>query len=253
MKTIIYHIKGITKTIELLLKGNFLLFFIPGAIITLFFLWLRSLTSSLDAAADLTSDTSWWNSVLEYLNSGIHKAFSIFNFLIDQLYIFIVLTVLSPFNTFLGEKMDTKLTGQEFGGGFIRFINDFFRMIFVVLLALILQFFALGIYWIISYFIDNPFIDEIAYFLISAFFFGFSFYDFALERYEINVMGSLGFAFRNPLTMILTGGIFLLIYNIPLIGIPISPVITLMISTVVYLYIRKRLPLHKVQNIDSNE
>ena len=253
MKTINYHIKGITKTIELLSKGNFLLFFIPGAIITLFFLWLRSFTSSINDAVELASDTSWLDWFYGYINSGVHKAFGILDTIFNQLYIFVVLTLLSPFNTFLGEKMDTKLTGQEFSGGFIRFINDFFRMIFVVFIALILEFFTLGIYWIISYFIGSPVIDEIMYFLIAAFFFGFSFYDFALERYEINVMGSLRFAFRNPLTMILTGGIFLLIYNIPLIGIPISPVLTLMISTVVYLYIRKRLPAHKAQTIDTNE
>ncbi len=253
MKTINYHIKGISKTIELLSKGNFLLFFVPGAIITLFFLGVKSITSSIDTATELTSDTSWWNSILEYINSGIHTAFKIFNIVLEQLYIFIVLTLLSPFNTFLGEKMDTKLTGQKFSGDFIRFINDFFRMIFVVFIALFLEFLALGLYWIISFFIDIPLLNEIAYFIISAFFFGFSFYDFALERYEINVMGSIGFAFRNPLTMILTGSIFLFIYKIPLIGIPISPIITLMISTVVYLYIRKRLPIHKTQILNSNE
>ncbi len=253
MKTINYHIKGIIKTVELLSKGNFLLFFIPGAIITLFFFGIRSFTAYIDQASDLSADTSWLNWLFDIINSGIHQAFSILDAILNQLYIFIVLTLLSPFNTYLGEKMDTKLTGQEFSGGIIRFINDFFRMVFVVILALFLEFLALGIYWLFSYFIGIPIIDEIIYFMISAFFFGFSFYDFSLERYEINVMGSLGFAFRNPLTMILTGSIFLLIYNIPLVGIPLSPVITLMISTVVYLYIRKRLPLNKVKIADNNE
>lgn len=255
MKTITYHIKGVTKTIELISKGNFLFFFIPGIVITLFFLWVRSFTSSIGESVELTSDTSWWNSILEYVNTGVHKAFGILDIILNQLYIFIVLTLLSPFNTFLGEKMDTKLTGQKFETGLSRFISDLFRMIFVVFIALVLEFFTLGFYWIISYFIGSPILDDIAYFLISAFYFGFAFYDFALERYEINVIGSLRFAFKAPLTMLLTGSLFLLIYNIPLIGIPISPVITLMISTVVYLYITKRLPVHKKQTStsDNNE
>ncbi|MGB0915662.1 MAG: hypothetical protein ACPGVI_06290, partial [Crocinitomicaceae bacterium] len=104
-----------------------------------------------------------------------------------------------------------------------------------------LEFAFMGIYWIISWFIGFEILDNIVYFCIAAFFFGFSFYDFALERYEAGVFSSLGFAFSKPLTMILTGGVFLAIYNIPIIGIPAAPVITLMVSTMVYLYISKKI------------
>jgi CysZ protein len=83
------------------------------------------------------------------------------------------------------------------------------------------------------------------YYCIASFFFGFAFYDFALERYEKNVISSLGFAFSAPLGMIILGAIFKFIYNIPYVGIPLAPVLVVMISTVAYAYYIKRLPPSK--------
>ena len=243
MKTINYHIKSITHTFEELFKGNFLLFFIPGAVLTVVYFWFTSQASALSQAATLASDNSWFDWALGYVNSAVKGAFSVIGILTEQLYIFLVLTVLSPFNTYLGEKLDAKYTGQKFEGGLIRFVNDFIRMIFVVILALTLEFLFIGLYWILSWFIGFEPLDSIMYFCITAFFFGFSFYDFALERYEAGVFSSLGFAFSKPLTMILTGSVFLAIYNIPIVGIPLAPVITLMVSTLVYLYITKKIPV----------
>ena len=242
MRTVGYHIKGIAVTFQQLIKGKYLLFFIPGILITLFYLWIQSYTSDLGESIHLSSEKSWLDWIAGYLNKGVGAAFSAFNFILAQLYIFIVLTALSPFNTFLGEKFDRELTGNVFEGGLIRFINDFIRMIFVVIIALILEFATIGLYWLISKIFGLAAFDSIASWIIAAFFFGFSFYDFALERYEIGVAGSMGFSFKKPLTMVLTGSIFLGIYSIPVIGIPLAPVITLMISTVVYLYIEKKLP-----------
>ena len=154
----------------------------------------------------------------------------------------------------LGEKLDSEYTNQKFKTSVIRFINDLIRMIFIVIIAIILEFgFIMG-YWMISWIIDSELVDTIVYFCISAFFFGFTFYDFALERYQIGVLGSLGFAFSNPLSVLLTGSIFLALYYIPIAGIPISPVIAVMVSTIVYLYITKKLPINKTKLInDKNE
>jgi len=253
MNSIKYHISGIVKTIELLAKGNYLLFFIPGAVITFLFFWFQSSLSVVDEALNVSSSYSWLDWIAGYLNSLVHGAFSLLGSLFEQVYIFVVLTVLSPFNTLLGEKLDNKLTGTKFSGGLIRFVNDIIRMIFVVIIALVLEFGLMGIYYAISWIFGLGFMDTYVFWVMSAFFFGFSFYDFALERYETNVFGTLGFAFQHPLTMILTGGLFLAIYAIPLAGIPLAPVLTLMISTVVYLYITKRLPITKELKTSENE
>lgn len=242
MKTISYHIKGITATFSELIKGNFLLFFIPGIVITAVFLIFDYYLSSLQAASELSSDYSWIDWIFGWVNSGVSMIFSVLSFITEQVYIFIVLTLLSPFNTLLGERLDSKLTGQTFKADFIRFINDFIRMIFVVSIALLMEIACLMAWWIISYLLGLDILDPIIYFIISAFFFGFAFYDFAFERYSMKIFETISFAFSYPLTMLLTGSIFVGIYTIPMVGIPISPVITVMVSTIVYLYIKKKLP-----------
>ena len=90
MKTINYHIKAITITFEELFKGNFLLFFIPGAILTVIYFWLTSQASVLSDAATLASDNSWFDWALGYVNSGVKGVFSFFGFITEQLYIFLV-------------------------------------------------------------------------------------------------------------------------------------------------------------------
>jgi len=151
MNSIKYHITGIIKTLELLAKGNYLLFFIPGAVITLLFLWFRGGIFGLDEAFNLSSEYSWLDWLAGYANSGIHSFLGFISSLFEQLYIFIVLTALSPFNTLLGEKLDNKLTGTKFTGGLIRFVNDIIRMIFVVIIALVLEFGLMGIYYLFSW------------------------------------------------------------------------------------------------------
>ena len=243
MNTFQYHIKGIVATFEQLSKGRFLVFFIPGAVITLIYFLFQYYTASVKESMMLSSDYSWIDWTYGYINSGMEAVFSVFDLILEQVYIFIILTLLSPFNTILGERLDTRYTGTKFESGVIRFINDIIRMVFVVTIALIMEIACLLCYWVLSWFIDLGPINDLVYFIIIAFFYGFAFYDFALERYEINVIGSLGFAMSNPLAMIFTGSIFVGIYSIPLIGIPIAPVIAIMVSTIVYLYLTKRLPV----------
>ena len=246
MKAINYHIRGIITSFEQLFKGKYLIYFLPGLILTAIFWYFRSKTIEIDESIDLTSSDSWFSAIGSAVDTGISKALGVVDFIFEQLYIFIVLTALSPFFTALGEKFDRELTGKETEGGVVRFINDFIRMIFVVILSLILEFVFLGIYWLISkIFGFSDMVDTIVYFCIAAFFFGFAFYDFALERYEKGVFSSLGFAFSAPVGMIIIGAIFQGIYMVPYIGIPVAPVLVVMISTVAYAYYIKRLPKSK--------
>ena len=243
MNTLLYHIKGVTKAIEFVTKGKYLLFFIPGAILTIIYLYFSYIASSIGESVVLASDYSWLDWIAGYVNSAIDAAFSVFSAIFSQIYIFFVITLLSPFNTYLGEKLEEELTGRKTEGGLVRFITDFFRMVLVVIIILIIEYGIMAVFSLFSWVFGLSFLNEFVYWIMSAFFFGFSFYDFALERDKIGVFSSLGFAFQKPLTMTLTGGIFLIVYAIPVAGIPIAPVLTLMISTVVYLYIKKRLPL----------
>ena len=242
MKTFNYHIKAITNTFKEIFQGNFILFFIPGIILTIIYYWFLYNASKIVDTNKLTSEYSWISWIFEYINYALIKILQLFQIISKQIYIFLILTIFSPFNTYLGEKIEEKYTGRKFEGGLSRFIKDILRMILVVTLALLIELVIIITYWTISWIIGLDILDDIICFFVTSFFFGFSFYDFALERNKLGVFNSIGFAFSNPLTMILTGGIFLVLFNIPIIGIPIAPVLTLMISTFVYLYLNKQIP-----------
>lgn len=259
MKALIHHFHGIRITLSELLQGKFLLFFIPGIIISLVY-WITIYYTTSIETPDLIPDTgvSWLDTATGWIDTGISSTVGgivwVFSVILEQIYIFIIITVLSPFNTALAEKLDSSLTGFKVDFNLVRFINDFIRMIFVVILAITLEFTFIIVYWMVSWILGLDALDPYIYPLMAAFFFGFSFYDFALERYEVGVFGSLGYAFSKPLSMLLTGGIFMLIYHIPYIGIPLAPVLAVMISTVVYLYNEGKLPIkesHKA--LENNE
>lgn len=251
MNSIKYHIDALTITFKELFKGNYLLFFIPGAVLTIIYMLFSYHTSLVTETFLMEADDSWTGWAKGILNSGVESIFDFFGFMVDQIYIFAVITLLSPFNTVLSERLDTQLTGTNYNSSIVRFINDIIRMVFVVMIAVTLEISFLVFYYIISWIFGLGFIDGIMFFIISSFFYGLAFYDFALERDQAGVFGTLGFAFSKPLSMLLTGSIFLIIYSIPVIGIPLSPVITVMVSTIVYLYIKKRIP--KSTELKTNE
>lgn len=242
MNSIKYHIDALKITFKELFQGNFLLYFIPGSVITLIYLWFYYQTSLIAETLLMEADDSWLGWVKGILNSGVESIFDFFGFMLEQIYIFAVITLLSPFNTVLSEKLDSKLTGTTYTFSLAGFLNDIIRMVFIVMIAVTLEISFLVFYYIISWIFGLGVIDGIMFFVITAFFYGMAFYDFSLERDQAGVFGTLGFAFSKPLSMMLTGTIFLILYSIPVIGIPISPVITVMVSTIVYLYIKKKLP-----------
>ena len=232
MKALQLHIKAISLTFTELGKGKYLVFFIPGIAIALIFWQVFLLTETVENSFSFLENIPL---IGTYLNAGVSGTIGIIQFLFDQLFIFFILTVLSPFNTILSEKIDSSITGKKYVFDLAQVISDFFRMLFVVLVAFILEIFVLFIYWIFSAILNLDFLDSFAYFIIAAFFYGFSFYDYSLERDKKGILESLQFAFSNKLIVAISGSLFLLIYKIPSAGVIIAPVITTMITTFVYI------------------
>lgn len=242
MKNVLnYHIQALKDSFSLLAKGKFLVYFLPGVIATILFFLFNSLLSSVFGSDTALNEEAGWFSV------AIIKVGSVFEFITTQFYIFLVITLFSPFNTILSEKVDAHLTGQKFEFSIIRIINDLIRMVFIVIIALFFEFILIGLWWFFCWIvgINDTFVYKAFSFLIGAFFFGFSFYDHSLERYQISVGASMKFAFSNLFLVLLTGMIFKTLYyfpffgSTPYIGIAIAPVITTMISTIVYIQYRK--------------
>ncbi|MDF3029377.1 MAG: hypothetical protein K0S23_3684 [Fluviicola sp.] len=231
------HWTGIEQVAKALLKGKFLWFFIPGLIVGLIYLYFQWQAQRVLAVVHVADDVPVVGSAISWLADGV---FSIFDLIVSEFYKFVILVVLSPVNCILSEKFDSYLTGKEYKFDLVRLLNDFLRMILIVLSALLLEYIFLGIWWVLSLLFVPDFIGETIFFLIASFFVGFSFYDYSMERYGLNFFKSWGLGFSKMSYMLITGGIFTLMIKIPAIGIIVAPVLTAMLSTAVYILFAKK-------------
>lgn len=232
MRAIQLHIFAIGQMLNAFRQGRYWRFFLPSLGISIVFWVLFGLLSLLGTVFSVLGGSPL---IGDYLQVGVEGFFGLFTFLFDQLMVFIILTVLSPMNGFLSEKIEREdsKTAVEFDWSMLA--NSLLRAIFLVILLLIMEFAVIFVYWLISLFIDSPRLDALAYFLIAAFFYGFSFYDYNLERHREDVFSSIDFSFKHIASVLLTGTIFSVLLSIPYLGVIIAPVVATMLSTWVYI------------------
>jgi len=233
------HIFALRLGWDELAKGKFWGYLIPSVAISLVFLVIYALIRLLFGAIDLLHLIPF---IGTYIESGLQGIQSLVNFIMIESYAFFILTLLSPINCLLSEKVDNEITGAKFSGGIVRILTDLLRTVMIVLVALFLNLVVMGLWWLISSMTGFHALDEPIYFLIGAFFIGFSFYDFSLERYSIPNFGSWQFGFSHAPYMLLTGTLFSLIFSIPYLGIMLAPFLVTIFSTIVYLKLSNRIP-----------
>ena len=237
MHAIIDHFYSLSKAISLLLKGKYLIYFVPGLFITILFLILTGGLFTANSALSFFESIPWVGS---YIQIAVDKLFSWLSDISIYIFQFTLITLLSPFHTMLSQRIDEHETGRKFDDGWIKFFNDIIRTIGVAALGGILYLIIKFIWWIIASIfglsILTPFISAVA----IGFFTGFNSYDFSLERHDVSVRKSWKYAFQHPLQMTLTGGIFTALLYIPFMGVVIAPVLLTMVGTLNYIRMEKR-------------
>ncbi|MCT4561768.1 MAG: hypothetical protein N4A41_10365 [Crocinitomicaceae bacterium] len=229
-EAIFLHNKAIQWMFLAFSKGKFLLYFLPGLIISFPFWGLSDWTATMSSDNYADSD-GWFGSIL---NSSIQGFFSFLGFLFEQLKIFLVITLLSPLFTRLSESVEESLTGKKFKFDLVQFIEELIRMLAIVFIALSLEFITLGIYHLFSWIFGLGFLDGIANFCIASFFYGFAFYDYCLERHQIGIFQSVSFVRQKPILNFVTGLCFGLASLIPVFGFAVAPVIATIIASHVF-------------------
>lgn len=242
MKTFQHHLKAIKTIFELLSKGKFIIYFIPGLLLTIFF-WYLNLLLEKFGKTDVTKSPE--QSATLIVDALV--------FISNQFYTFFILIVLSPVNSILSKRLDTNLTEYVHTTSFSETLNNVLRMIFVFVIVLFFEFIILGVWWLFSLVIGLQTINPFIYFAVSAFFYGFSFYDYNLERYHRSTRGSLKYASNHILSMLIAGLCFMLLKLIPYLGFIIAPILTTMMTTIVYLYSIKKLPKRHHHRKSINE
>lgn len=237
MLAILDHLYALKRTFQLLLNGKFLLYFIPGIVIAILYLWYLNTVSTVNDTLGVVSYIPWVGS---YLEEGKNILFGWVEGISLFVYQFLIITALSPFHTLLSEKIDTNETGNKFDFGWEKVVNDIVRTLGVVILGGLLYLGVKLIWMLLAWIVGISFLNPVVSAIIIGFFTGFNSYDYCLERYDISVYKSWKYAWKHPLHMIITGGIFSSLLFIPYIGVVIAPVFLTIVGTICFLRIRGR-------------
>jgi CysZ protein len=237
MKVFSLHFEAIQLSIKQLVKGDYWLYIIPSVVIAFLFYRMFGFVDDLSDSSSSLDSVPWVGS---WLSSGAKYTLGFFDMILMILFKFFILTILSPVNSFLSEKVETVTTGKTFETNALRILNDLVRTVFIVAFSTFAYFFCIALWWLISWLPFMSYLDGFMYFAISAFYLGFNFYDYSLERHKVNFFYSWGFGFEKIGYMILTGAIFSLFFMIPsrfgiMIGVILAPFFLTIVSTHVYI------------------
>lgn len=150
-------------------------------------------------------------------------------------YRYIVLIVLSPFLAWIAEKTERIITGKEYSFSTAQFMNDILRGIrmnlrnFIREIPLTLVLLVLGFIPIIGI------IAPILIFITSAYYAGFGLIDMYLERQRMSVGESVKVVQSHRGLALGIGAIFNLLLAIPILGVMISPLFSVITATLAVL------------------
>ena len=223
--------KGYSRALSFIFKNKLSYFFLFPLLlnILLFILGIQAVDYLSENINDYLLDlffkentvSSWWS---RFLNGFIYwtiwivsKIIFIFIYAIVGGYLTIIL--LSPVFTFLSEKTAEIITGKKTKFNFIRFFKDIIRAILIALRNLLFQLSYSVLLFLISMIpVFGWIISLLGSFLISSYFYGFAFMDYANERNKLSIKESVVFVRKNKGFAIGVGGIFSLCFFIPIIG-----------------------------------
>jgi uncharacterized protein involved in cysteine biosynthesis len=212
---------------QLLQQKRLYLFLLPGIIIMLIYIYLKWTLGWFTTPEIITNDTSW----IEKLRHTINESGK---WILDSTYQFVTIVLLSPVMAILAEKAENHLTNNTFDGGFSRMLNDFLRTISIVSIAFLFSSIVFLTWYILAWSFNLSYLTPYIFFVIHAYFIGFSYIDYALERHRYSLRESWKYAQSNTLKLIGIGSLFSFIFIIPLFGNVIAPFLTTLIATVVW-------------------
>lgn len=229
MKAFTIHIRALVYMTSSFAKGKFWFHLIPGAATALFLYYLdKGLNFTPTPAENLEGWSATWQSALNSTFYGIH-------FLIEHLKIFAILTLFSPIYAHLSTKIEEDLSPQAVSISWWSIFFELIRMTGVVILLLLFEWLLSILFGIANWLIDLEVLRPAFYYLLSAYFYGYSFYDYSLERHQIRIFTSIAFAKNKAVYVLLTGILFKSMLMIPFVGVIVAPIFATVLATYVFL------------------
>ncbi|MCT4613850.1 MAG: EI24 domain-containing protein [Marinifilaceae bacterium] len=166
------------------------------------------------------ADAAWY---IKAMSTSVSVIFKIaFFFIFAYFGGYIVIIIMSPVFSFLSEHVEKIHTGKTYDFNFVQLIKDIFRGIRIAVRNILIELFLTVILFFVSFIPVIGLIAPVLLFFISAYFYGFSFMDYALERKRISVKKSVRFMSINKGIVIGNGFVFALCLLIPFFGVLLS-------------------------------
>lgn len=151
----------------------------------------------------------------------------------------LLLVIISPILGYVSERVETHLTGKKFDFTFKDNLRFLVRGIDIGLKSFFKQMIGTCVVMLLGFIFPINLSIPLLIFIIQGYFTGFSFMDYTLERYNLSPKESLDFLKKQRVYAALCGGIFTLLFFIPVVGIFIAPLITCVATTMITLELLK--------------
>jgi CysZ protein len=138
---------------------------------------------------------------------------------------YVVLILLSPILAYASERTEEIITGRRYPFELLRLLKDALRGSLIAMRNGIIELLLSAVVWMITLLL--PFsvpLSVAALFIISAYFYGFSMFDYIFERRRMKVGESVQAINQRVHLVLVNGALFSLLMKIPLLGMTFAPV-----------------------------
>jgi len=165
--------RELANSISFIFKKHLYFYFIPAFFISFFFYW--SIKGGGGIVNWLSFMEDWWG--IGWVLKTLESVISAMSFMLFE---FLILVLLTPINSILAEKMKEEVTGELATFSITQLIISLSRSVKIFTVAFSIEMILLLVIWIFSFIVGDWF-SSIVGFIISSYFIGFSFFDFALD------------------------------------------------------------------------
>lgn len=228
-----YGLGTYSKAMSLIFNKGLAWFFLFPLILNILFFWVGiELVSNLAEGIKQWVDGYISGLEIGFLNNGAFKTglLWVIKILVRIGYFFafaffggyIIVAIMSPVFSWISEKTEKALTGNNYPFSFTQLIKDVFRGLKIVIRNVFLEILIGIALFILSFIPLVGLVTPIIMFMVTSYFYGFSFLDYAIERKKMDVSQSVKYMRNNKGVVMGNGFLFALSLLIPFCGVLLS-------------------------------
>jgi CysZ protein len=135
---------------------------------------------------------------------------------------YIIIIIMSPMFAYLSEKTEKILTGKTYSTSFRQLLHDILRGILIALRNFFIELLFIILAFLVSFIPVIGWIGTVFLFLVSSYFYGFSFMDYTNERKKLTIRESVTVGRKYRWIAISNGAVFSITLVVPFCGVFVS-------------------------------